>query len=128
MSLIIVPAAKINGSNDHHNVTNNYNITIGDYSHINAINAENSTDNSSNEIHALPADFFEQTRALLENVNESHRIELSDILAKIEATHASGNKKDCANWFGQFFSLASIADCITVAQPLLQLIPWLLGN
>ena len=26
------------------------------------------------------------------------------------------------NWFGKFFSLASIADCITVAQPLLPLI------
>ena len=74
------------------------------------------------------ADFFEQTRALLADVNDEHRLELEKMLAKIETTHAIGNKKECGNWFGQFFSLASIADCITVAQPLLPLISWICKN
>ena len=85
-------------------------------------------DNSTNEVHEPLADYFEQTRALLAKVNGMHRLELENMLAKIQEAHASGNKKECGNWFGKFFSLASVADCITVAQPLLQLISWLMKN
>ena len=91
-------------------------------------NAGKVIDNLTNEVHELPADFFEQTRILLAEVNERHRQELEDMLAKIEAAYASGNKNECGNWFGKFFSLASIADCITVVQPLLPLISWLMTN
>ena len=113
---------------DMHN-TNNFH--FGDNTQIGGnarFNTGNVIDKSNNEIHELPADFFEQTRALLADVNNEHRLELEKMLAKIETTHAIGNKKECGNWFGQFFSLASIADCITVAQPLLPLISWICKN
>ena len=111
------------------NNINNFN--FGDNTQISGnarFNAGSVIDNSTNESNELPADLFEQTRALLAEVNERHRQELKDMLAKIEAAHTSGNKQDCGNWFGKFFSLASIADCITVAQPLLPLISWLMTN
>lgn len=113
---------------DMHN-TNNFN--FGDNTQISGnarFNAGSVIDNSKNEAHELPADFFEQTRALLADVNEKHRLALENMLAKIEEARASGNKKECGNWFGKFFSLASIADCITVAQPLLHIISWLMAN
>ena len=109
------------------NMQNN-NINIQNMSGNARINSGYFTDNSSNEIHEFPAGFFEQARALLAEVNESHKQELVNMLAKTEAAYASGNKKECGNWFGQFFSLAFTADCITVLQPLLPLISWLMTN
>ena len=120
---------KVTRSKQDMNNTNNFN--FGDNTQIGGnarFNTGRVIDNSTNEIHELTADFFEQTRALLAEANERNRQELQDILAKIEAAHASGNKNECGNWFGKFFSLASIADCITVAQPLLPLISWLMTN
>ena len=99
---------------------------IGNMSGNARVNSGYITDNSSNEIHELPADFFIQIHTMLENVNESHKQEFEDMLAKIEAAHASGNKKECGKWFGQLFSLAFTADCITVIQPFLPLISWLI--
>ena len=113
------------------NMQNTNNFNFGDNTQISGnarFNAGHITDNSSNEIHELPADFFEQTRALLMETNDIYRQELEEILAKIETAHVSGNKKECGNWFGKFFSLAAIADCITVTQPILPLISWIMGN
>ena len=118
------PIYKLTVTRSKPNMQNN--INIGNMSGNARVNSGYITDNSSNEIHELPANFFLQIRTLLENVNESHRQEFEDMLAKIEAAYASGNKKECGKWFGQFFSLAFAADCITVVQPLLQLISWLI--
>lgn len=120
------PIYKLTVSRSKPNMQNN--ISIGNMSGNARVNSGYITDNSSNEIHELPADFFLQIRTLLENINENHRRELEDMLAKIEAAHTSGNKKECGKWFGQFFSLAFTADCITVLQPLLPLISWLMTN
>ena len=102
------------------------NINIGNMSGNARVNSGYITDNSSNDIHELSADFLEQARTMLAEVNERHRQEFEDMLAKIEAAHASGNKKECGKWFGQLFSLAFTADCITVIQPFLPLISWLI--
>lgn len=109
------------------NMQNN-NINIGNMSGNARINSGYITDNSSNEIHELPADSFEQVRLLLAEANESYRQELENMLTKIEAAHTSGDKKECGKWFGQFISLAFTADCITVLQPLWQLTSWLRQN
>ena len=106
----------------------NNSINIGNISGYTRSNSGNVNDNSSNVFHELPQNFFEQTRTMLAEINERHRQELEKILAKTEATHASGNKKECANLFGKFFSLAAIADCITVSLPPLPLISWILRN
>ena len=125
------PIYKLTVTRSKQDMHNTNNFTFGDHTQISGntrFNAGSVIDNSTNEVHELPADFFEQTRALLAEANTGHRLELQDMLTKIEAAHATNNKKDCGNWFGKFFSLASVADCITVVQPLLPLISWLMTN
>lgn len=121
MPLILVPRSQF----EKPNVQNNYNITIGDNSRINAIGSENVTDNSSNTFNQITPELFEHIRSLIKQTNSDYRQDLLDVLTKIENAKNSGDKKECGNWFGKFFSLASIADCITVAQPLVAILSWL---
>ena len=58
--------------------------------------------------------------------DSSCKKELFDILTKIEAAQKANNKKDCGNWLGQFISLAFIADCVTVIQPIVGLLSLLI--
>lgn len=106
-------------------IHNSYHITIGDNSHINAISAKNAIDNSVNNIYHFPPELFEQVRSLIMNIHSEYKQDLLDMLAKIEIAKNSNDKKECCNWFGKFLSLASVADCITVAQPLITLLQWL---
>ena len=118
MPLIPIPRVK-------HNVQNNYNINISDNARIDAIASENVTDNSVNSFNSIATELFEQVRTTVKELNSEYKNELLDILAKIEQTKNAGDKKECGNVFGKFISLASIADCITVAQPLVPLFSWL---
>ena len=120
---LTVTRSKQNKMQNSLNIGGNFNISGNA-----RFNSGSFIDNSTNEIHELPTDLFQQVRELLSEVDKNHRQELEYILANIKTAFASGNKKDCGNWFGKFFSLASIADCITVTQPLLPLISWLMTN
>lgn len=106
-------------------VQNNYNINMGGYSRIGAIASENVTDNSTNSFNTITPEIFNQVRTLINELNSEHKNGLLEILAKIEQTKNAGDKKECGNAFGKFISLASIADYITLAQPLVPLISWL---
>ena len=97
--------------NMHH--TNNFN--FGDNTQIGGnarFNAGNVTDNSTNEIHELPPDFFPYVRALLMKVEDNNRKEILEILSKIEEAK---NKREGVHWFGKLIS--SAADYITILQP-----------
>lgn len=118
MPIIPIPKSKTS-------LNNNYNITIGDNSHISAIASENVTDNSTSSFTALTPELFNQVRLLIDKTNSDYKNMLIEFLAKIEQTKNAGDKKECGNWFGKFFSLVSIADCITLTQPLVPLISWL---
>ena len=125
MPVILVPAAEYHGSKDTTSIQNNYNINLNGYSRINAVNAENATDNSSNTFSSVPTEIFSQLRSTLNDLKSEHKQQLLDILAEIEAAKDTGDKNKCGNFCGQFLSLASIADCITVAQFLVTVISWL---
>lgn len=77
-------------------------------------------------LNQFPPELFEQARTLIEETNSSCKKELFDILTKIEAAQKANNKKDCSNWLGQFISLAFIADCVTVVQPIVGLLSLLI--
>ena len=125
MTPIIVPATQYYSSNNQPTIQNNYNFSIAGNSHINAVNAENATDNSSNTFSSMPTEIFSQIRSTLNDLKSEHKQQLLDILAEIEAAKDTGDKNKCGNFCGQFLSLASIADCITVAQFLVTVISWL---
>lgn len=118
MPLIPIPRTKTT-------VQNNYNINMGGYSRIGAIASENITDNSTNSFNTIIPEIFNQVRTLINELNSEYKNGLLEILAKIEQTKNAKDKKECGNAFGKFISLASIADCITLAQPLVPLISWL---
>lgn len=115
MPLIPIPRTKTT-------VQNNYNINMGGYSRIEAIASENITDNSTNSFNTITPEIFNQVRTLINELNSEYKNGLLEILAKIEQTKNAKDKKECGNAFGKFISLASTADCITVAQPLMLLI------
>ena len=121
MALIIVPK-----STQEPNIQNMYNYNINANGNA-KINAGNVTDNSVTNITLCPPEVFEQTRKLILDLHSADQQQLLDILSQIEATHKANNKQDCGNWFGKFISLASIADCITVAQPIAGILAWLLA-
>ena len=109
------------------NIQNTLNINGNFYLNDNAkVNAGNITDNSVTNITQCPSEVFEQTRKLILDLHSVNQQQLLDILSQIETTHKANNKQDCGNWFGKFISLASIADCITVAQPIAGILTWLL--
>ena len=93
-------------------IHNNYNITLNNNARINAIASENVTDNSVNSFNTLTPELFNQVRLLIDKTNSDYKNMLIEILAKIEQTKNIGDKKECGNWFGKFFSLASIADTV----------------
>ena len=118
MSVTIIPHDKFFNRKPSQDIHNTYNVNVGDNSHINAIGANNAIDSSSNSFSSVPAELFEQTRMLIENLNSSYKQDMLNILSQIEQAKASENKNECANSLGHLISLASIADCITVAQPI----------
>ena len=95
-----------------------FNVSIGDNSHINALNAQNATDNSSNVQNITYHEPFEQSRILIEHLNSQHKQELLELLSQIQQAKQAQDKKHAGFCFGKFLTLASIADCITVAQPI----------
>lgn len=127
MPVILVPAAEYHGSNNNTSIQNNYNFSITGNSHINAVNAENATDNSSNTFSYVPPELFSQIRSTLDSLNSEYKQQLLDILSEIETAKDTGDKKKCGNFCGQFLSLASIADCMTVAQFIIPIISWLVN-
>ena len=118
-----VGRSKKNMQNTHNTLNINGNFYLNDSAKV---NAGNITDNSIINITQYSPEVFEQTRKIIENINSNHRQELLDILSKIETAQKDNNKKDCGNWLGKFISLASVADCITVTQPIANILSWLL--
>ncbi len=97
------------------NMHNTNNFNFGDNTQIGGnarFNAGNVTDNSTNEIHELPPDFFSDVRELLMKVEDSNRKEILEILSKIEEAKS---QREGVHWFGKFIS--SAADYITILQP-----------
>ncbi len=127
MPVILVPAAEYHGLKDTTSIQNNYNINLNGYSRINAVNAENATDNSSNTFSSVSPELFSQLRSTLDSLNSEYKQQLLDILSEIETAKDTGDKKKCGNFCGQFLSLASIADCMTVAQFIIPIISWLVN-
>ena len=82
MPLILVPRSQF----EKPNVQNNYNITIGDNSRINAIGAENVTDNSSNTFNQITSELFEHIRSLIKQTNSDYRQDLQNYSITLENT------------------------------------------
>ena len=109
------PIYKLTVTRSKQNMHNTNNFNFGDNTQIGGnarFNAGNVTDNSTNEIHELPPDFFSHVRELLMKVEDSNRKELLEILSKIEEAKS---KREGVHWFGKFIS--SAADYITILQP-----------
>ena len=77
---------------------------------------------SNNSYQQIPTELFEAVHSLIENLHSQHSQELLHILSEIKSAKENDDRKSCALWFGNFLSLASIADCITVAQPIARFI------
>lgn len=109
------PVYKLTVTRSNQDMQNTNNFNFGDNTQISGntrFNAGKIIDNSINEFHELPTDFFPHVRELLSNIEENHRLELLEILSKIESANS---KRDSVHWFGQFISRA--ADYITILQP-----------